>query len=204
MMVAARRSESELTEDLDRIFRAQKVFEDSAIADLFGELPKWFPEPVLPRIRQAIDSLRKADQSKKRIVQLVASHRDDKDMQIPGTVHDVDDFIKSVNYLAHVQWALSSGKAKALLELAGRDAVLGERTRAQRREYSKRSNQGKKKLAAEKREAWLAIGKPLRARSPGKSNTWLAGEICRNPKADASVSTIRQALPSLGLQKKKT
>jgi hypothetical protein len=201
-MIAAGRSESELAEALERIIvQRPKAFADAAIVALYGELPEWFPAPVFERIRRAIDSLGNAHQSIELIVQRVAALLDDKDMEIPGTARDVDDFIKSVNELAHVKWALSRGKEKALHELAGRDAALGEKTRAQRRTYSELGNANKKKQAEEKKAAWLAIGTPLRARHPNKSDAWLAREIARNPEARASASTIRQALPT-SLKKK--
>src|ERR1700730_9398294 len=181
--------------------KAERALADGAIARLYGKLPSWLPEPAMLRIQQALSTLWNAGQSNERIVELVAQAHNDT-LVIPGTALDVHDFIKSANYLAHVKWALSHDKLRAIKELAGRDAELGQRIRTHRRTYSHLGNAAKKQTATKKAQNWLAIGKPLRDRHPTKSNSWLAGEIARN--CGDKVSSIRAAVSRLGLQKKRT
>lgn len=107
----------------DRYFQAIGLADSRAIGMLFGDLPNWLPEPIQPRIRRAISSLRAAGQSDERICELVALARDARLETVPGAVKDVYDFFNSVNELAHVQWALSLEKASALRELAGSRAA---------------------------------------------------------------------------------
>lgn len=95
----------------------------SAIAMLYGRLPDWLPEPVLPQIHGAISSLRKAEQSDEQICEIVSLARDSRLEAVPGTARDAVDFFKSAYDLAHVQWALSLHKADALKELAGSRAA---------------------------------------------------------------------------------
>jgi len=98
-------------------------FESRVIAKLYGKLPAWLPEPILPQIRQAIASLRNAQQSPERIAEIVERARAEQLEDAPGTALDVTDFFKSAHYLAHVQWALSLDKADAIKALAGRVAA---------------------------------------------------------------------------------
>lgn len=80
-------------------------------------------------------------------------------------------------------------------------AQLGSRVRTQRRRYSRLGNDEKRRAAEEKAARWREIGKPLRTKNPGKSNSWLAEQIATKSPGD-KVSTIRAALPKLGLSKK--
>lgn len=186
---------------MDRYLDAVHVAYATTIAKLFeGGLPDWVPEPAVTRVRQAIASLQAADQSDARICEIVALERDCR-LEIPD-VRDPINFYDSVNYLAHVQWALGEGKAKALKELGGQSAAIGDAVRDQRRQYSARGNATKKEKAAKNAQTWLDIGAPLRGSHPGASNTWLARQIA-NRSGDKE-STIRAALAELGLQKKKT
>jgi hypothetical protein len=150
------------------------------------------------RVRQAIASLRAAGQSDERICEIVVLERDCQ-LEIPA-VQDPINFYDSVNYLAHVQWALSQEKTKAIKELAGKSAAIGEIVRAQRREFSALGNPTKKKNAAAKERTWRDIGTPLRLNHPEASNLWLAKQIAA--KSGGKCSTIRAALAKLGLQKK--
>jgi hypothetical protein len=102
-----------------------------AIVKIFGTLPRWMPEPALPLIRQAIANLRADGQPNDRIVELVSLARNCELEVVPGIVRDVTAFFQSVHYLAHVQWALSLEKARAIEELGGREAAKNyKRSRA--------------------------------------------------------------------------
>jgi hypothetical protein len=196
-----RKSTAALLAGIDRIFQADCKFESDVIATLYGPLPDWLPESVPPFLGRAIASLRHAKQSVEAIAKLVAKERRCALETVPGTVLDVTNFFESVNYLAHVQWALSLGKPRAIQELAGSDAVIGNRSRMHQRTLPKLGNAAKKKQALEKRRKWKAIGTALRSKHPEKPNTWLAKQIAR--ESGGKESSIRSAIPSLGLEKKK-
>jgi hypothetical protein len=109
-------------ETVERHLAKQTQARRNAIAKLYGGLPDWLPEPVHFGIEQSLVTLRNARQPFKCIAEFVGQHRKGE-IQVPGGAHDVTDFIKAVNYLAHVQWALSLGKERALEELAGSRAA---------------------------------------------------------------------------------
>jgi len=128
--------EADSAQALGRHFESESIALRSEIAKLYGQLPAWLPEPVLPQIERAITSLRQAEQSDERIAELVAAARTGRLVDaIPGTALDLTDFLKSVYELAHVQWALGLGKARAIEELSGERAA---------RDYQ-RSKQGNEK-----------------------------------------------------------
>jgi hypothetical protein len=128
----------------------------------------------------------------------VASARKDE-YRFPAAARDTLAVLESVSYLAHVQWALGLGKGRALEELGGKFAAIGERTSAQRRQYSELGNESKKRAATENERIWLAIGQPLRQQYPDRSDLWLAKQIAR--LSDGNASTIRAALSRLNLKK---
>jgi len=82
-----------------------------------------------------------------------------------------------------------------------RSAELGARVRTQRRKYSKRGNDSKKREAERKAQRWLEIGQALRAKNPEKSDSWLAAQIAA--KTGDKKSTIRAAIPRLDLGRRK-
>jgi hypothetical protein len=172
----------------------------SAIAMLYGDLPPWFPEPALNLVRQSIASLRNAGQSDERIRDIVARERDCT-LEVPGSARDPDDFYKSANYLAHVQWALELDPRRALTELAGQDAAVGWRLRQQRRRFSATGNETKKARKNQREQQWLTIGRPLRANFPKETDSWLAKQISK--ESGDKASTIRAALARLGLTRRK-
>ena len=184
-----------------RIEAAQARADSEAIAKLYGRLPEWLPEPSWLHIEQALAALRNAEQSVERIAEIVAQARRHR-ITVPGTAADVADFIKSANYLAHVQWALSLGEGRAMRELGGSSAALGHRVNAQRRALPEQGNKAKKKAALAREQKWKAVGGPLRAKHPDKSDYWLAEMIAR--ETGDNKSTIRVAIPRLSLAKKKT
>ena len=198
----AQNTDAELAEALDRYLAAERDVYAPTIAELYpGGLPEWVPEPAVVRVQQAVLSLRAANQSVERIVKVVAQaaeHTPD----IPADVLDHTSFYVSANYLAHVQRALSLGKARAIEELGGRSAALGEKTRDQRRTFSTLGNSTKKTVAADKARKWFAIGKPLREKHPEKPDTWLATQIAR--ACGDKAGTIRSAIKKLGLSKRNT
>jgi hypothetical protein len=81
-------------------------------------------------------------------------------------------------------------------------AAIGARARAQRKDFSERGNASKKATVTQNHSKWLSIGKRLRDKHPHKSNAWLAKEIAR--ESGHKESTIRAALPKLGLQRKES
>ena len=184
----------------ERILETEEAFCAAAIARLYGPLPEWLPTPVLPQIRQALAAQRNAGQSPERISETISVARRGR-YDVPGSVLDSVDFIKSANYLAHVQWALEQGKARALTELSGRAAAIGQRTVEQRRTYSRKGNEAKRERASQREHEWLAIGRPLRSRLPNMTDNQLAQQIAS--KTGSKPSTIRAALKKLGLAKKK-
>jgi hypothetical protein len=192
---------AEQAKALDRYLDAEAAQFAAAINRLFGQLPNWLPEPTLPIIRRCIANLRAAEQSDERIVELVALARNHALEDIPGTALDATSFFQNVHDLAHVQEALTRDKATAIKELGGSDAELGNRLRIQRGTFSSRGNASKRKTADEKAQKWLKIGAPIRNDHPSNSNTWLAKQIAN--KSGDKESTIRAAIPALGLQKKK-
>jgi hypothetical protein len=70
------------------------------------------------RISQALAGLRNAQQTPARIAHIATEAQAGR-IEVPSSALDVADYIKSANYLAHVRWALSLGKARALEELGG-------------------------------------------------------------------------------------
>ena len=111
---------------------------------------EYAPEPVRTHIAQAIESLRNAGQGD-RIVKAVSQCRHNR-LIVPGTVIDTIDFIKSANYLAHVQWALGFEKEKAIELLAGnvaaRSASLSKSGNDQKRRDRQRRNTEIRRLAS--------------------------------------------------------
>lgn len=166
------------------------------IKRLYGDLPDWLSGlPAAERIREALSVLRGARQSSKQMAATVLGARS---IGRRPVISGPPELLAAV-YLARVQWALGLPKARAIEELVGSDAALGNRVRDQRRTFSSRANASKKEAAAEKARRWQQIGAPLRTRYPGRSNSWLAMEIAR--KSGDKVSSIRVALPALGLKK---
>jgi hypothetical protein len=190
--------EAELVTAFNRYLDSVKDADAIAIHAIYGQLPDCLPEPVLSRILQAIATLRSARQSPQRMAKIVTAARNN-DFPVPGTALDSIAFIDAANYLAHVQWALTLGKTRSIEELGGKLAAFGSRTRDQRAEFSRIGNESKKEAAEEQSRRWLAIGKPLRAKHPEGSDSWLAAEIAR--KCGGNKSTIRAAIRLLGLQK---
>jgi hypothetical protein len=184
-----------------QIEEAQARADSDAIAKLYGRLPEWLPEPVHLQMTQALASLRNAGQSVAQIARTIAQARRNR-IKAPGTAVDAVDFIKSANLLAHVQWALSLGEGRAIQELGGSIAALGNRVQRDRRALPKQGNAAKKQAALARESKWTAIGGPLRGNHPYKSDTWLAEMIAR--RTGDNKSTIRAAIPRLGLTKKKT
>ena len=109
---------SRKTQAFDDYLKANESADYESIAAVFGQLPPYIDANTHHRILAAIASFRAADQSPQSIAALVEQSSQSK-LTIPGTVIDVADFIKSANYLAHVRWAISLGKARAIQELEG-------------------------------------------------------------------------------------
>lgn len=182
---------------------AESAADAKAISYLYGKLPEWLrrDEPMYAGIEQDVGTLRNADQSPKRIAAVVAQAGRGKLKTIPASVHDVTAFLQAAHRLARVQQALRLGKARALEELGGKDAALGDRVRTQRRTFFASGNASKKKTAEINRAKWRSMGQSLRLKRPGASDSWLAREIAS--KCGDKESTIRAAIPALGLKKKK-
>jgi len=164
---------------------------EAVIAKLYGPLPSWFPQPALLHVRQAIDSLRDAEQSDEQILEVVKQERAGT-LQVPGTARDSVGFYRSANYLAHVQWALEQSPERALTELAGADAAWAWQARRRQREFSRKGNEAKQEQADEHVQNWLAIGLLLRKQHPNASDRWLADRIA--VRSGDKASTIRAAL----------
>lgn len=107
--------------------RRELVYYQRAIAEVYRKLSAWLPEPVTSRIEQCISALRDTGQSSERIAEIVRQARIPDGLEVPGTAIDRVDFIKSANYLAHVQWALEHDKSQALEHLAGKQAARNYR-----------------------------------------------------------------------------
>jgi hypothetical protein len=86
------------------------------------DLPTWLVDHIRPQIQRAITALHAADQSDERIAELIANARDGQ-MEIPASARDVTAFLQSAYDLAHIQWALTLEKAKAIGILAGKEAA---------------------------------------------------------------------------------
>jgi hypothetical protein len=189
------RSEDELASALDRIFQTWIDADAETIAKLFGALPEWLPEPGLPRIRQAVETLRNSKQSPERIDSIVKQVHDDR-LTVPGTVLDEGDFTKSAHYLAHVQWALSQGKQRASEILAGSRAA-----RDYRRSKAGNEAQHEARFGAESRDARNAricrSGEAVLAQNPSLTLNGVAAKLA--PQEDLGTRQIsrilRQGLP---------
>ena len=101
----------------DDYLASEVAADQTALTLIFGELPRWLPEPVIPQLEQALAVLRNAGQSPERIAELTAQASRDE-LEIPG-VPDVTAFIQAAYQLAHIQWALSLPKSDAIRELGG-------------------------------------------------------------------------------------
>lgn len=113
------RDDAKLAAEFDRILAAEAVLDAQAITQLYGQLPDWLPESTRSRIEQAVATLRNAEQSPERIVEVVAQAGRDE-IEIPGSAQrNMSAFIQAADALAHVQWALSLPKADAIRELGG-------------------------------------------------------------------------------------
>ena len=130
-------SDAELVTESERLLSAEAARDAAAMERVFGKLPDWLPEPVLPRIEQALAALRNAEQSPERIAELVAQASRDEEFEVPGSAREATAFIQAVHYLASVQWALSLPKADAISELGGTLAAQTyQRSRAGQRAQS--------------------------------------------------------------------
>lgn len=95
------------------------------------------------------------------------------------------------------EYVLSSAQRDVL----ERRAKLGARIRKRSREAAKRLNNSKSKDKADREHRWRESGEPIRAKHPGRSNSWLAEQIAK--KTGDKMQTIRKAIPRLGLGPKK-
>lgn len=185
----------EQIERIEKHFGRLVAFEDAAIASIFGTLPEWLPEPIEPRVRRLITILGIAGQSPKRMGELVA----DDDFEVPGSARDPIAFIDAVNEIAHVKRVLSLGKSRALKELAGRSAAVGQTSIENLNRLTAQGNAEKIRLAEENQVKWRKIGEPIRLKHPTKSDTWIAEQIAK--KSGGKISTIRASMKKLGLSK---
>lgn len=176
---------------------------NGAIVRLYGALPSWLPEPWVADIQLTLASLHLDGLSTDRIVELVAQARKPSPLIPPGGKFPDREapYMQSIRRLARLQRALELGPERGLLELAGSDAVIGRRIREQRRAFTAKGNAGKRVEADRRKQKWLAIGRPLRERNPGASDSWLAREIAK--RSNHSVRTIRGSLRELGLARRK-
>jgi hypothetical protein len=138
-------SEDEQLEQFDKISAVEAEANAEAILKLFGLLPEWFPKPKHLQIIQALEVMRRADQSIDQIKENIARICAGGEPEYPGTVGDdasgpervkrvvhPADFAKSIYELANFKWALSLPTERAIEELAGRRAAEGyARKRAQ-------------------------------------------------------------------------
>jgi hypothetical protein len=161
-----------------------------AITRLYGPLPEWFPDPAYLHIKQALAALRNALEqfSSARFVKIVRQARCGK-LVVPGSALDVGDFIKSANYLAHVQWALSLGKVRALEELGG--SLAAKTYRDLRRGKDEQDAAGK--LARKRRDAELRKrASQLREQNPRLTTNAIAEHLA--PDAKLSTKQVRRIL----------
>lgn len=130
------RRDAKLAAAFERVLQAETALDAEAVVLLYGPLPDWLPEPVRPKLEQAVATLRNAEQTPPRIVELAAAAGRDE-LEIPGAARDVRELIQAAYYLAHVQWALSLPKADAIRELGGSLAAQNyQRSRAGQRARS--------------------------------------------------------------------
>jgi hypothetical protein len=84
--------------------------------------------------------------------------------------------------------------------LSGRAGLARHRYMERQRTAANKGSQTRSETREHHERRWVEIGTPLRQKNPELSNMALAKHIAR--RAEEPVSTIRQALPRLGLSKK--
>ncbi len=90
----------------------------STLRSLYGEMPNWIPAPSIERAKRTVQKLINDGFSSEGISQRVAEAEKDE-LTFPGIVTDAGAFAQSVYELAHLRYAISLGKSKALRVLAG-------------------------------------------------------------------------------------
>jgi hypothetical protein len=122
-----------MTEDgqivrIEALMDAETAALETAMNQVFGELPDWIPLPSRERAARTIRTLIADGFGGNAIAQSVteAAHNPDE-MLIPGTVRDSLAFIQAIHELAHLRYAVSRGKLAGLRVLAGEQAEHGQR-----------------------------------------------------------------------------
>lgn len=86
---------------------------------------------------------------------------------------------------------------------SGEDGLNRHRYLGRQRATARRGAEARSEKRQDREHAWQKIGMPLRTKHPEWSNNRLAQSIARSTQGPrASISTIRQAIPKLGLAKK--
>ena len=93
--------------------------------------------------------------------------------------------------------------------LSGADAItylvsgsISVRRRQQQRASARKGSQQRTDARKRREARWIEIARPLRGKHPDWSNAELARHVADSQDVHTSESTIRQAIPRLGLSKK--
>jgi predicted DsbA family dithiol-disulfide isomerase len=175
----------------ERVLDMDAIADAKAIAQLFGVLPDWLPEPIRPLLEQALVTLRNAGQSPERIAELVAQGGRDE-LEIPATARDVTAFTQAAYYLARVQWALGLEKADALKELGGNNAAKDYRRAKAGNEAQFAARFGDTESRQARDERIRALAAQLHTQNLNLSNHAIAVRIA--PRVGLSAKQVKRII----------
>lgn len=119
--------EQSIEERLIALFDRQEEDAERALQLLYGELPAWFPLPRLEHARRIVHQLGQDGFTAEQITKFTTDSMAGEWM-VPGIVRDSGAFIRAVNELAHIKYALSLPDNECLEMLAGELAVSGAKS----------------------------------------------------------------------------
>ena len=109
---------------------------ERALQLLYGELPDWFLKPSVEHATRIVKQLGNQGFTAEQIAKFTTDSMADKWI-VPGTVEDSGAFIRAVNELAHIKYALSLPGMEGLEMLGGVLAVSGAKSAYSHKERAK-------------------------------------------------------------------
>jgi hypothetical protein len=116
--------EQSIQERLAALLDRQDDEAERALQLLYGELPALFPLPRLEHARRIVYQLGNDGFTAEQIAKFATDSMADNWM-VPGTVENSGAFIRAVNELAHIKYALTLPGMEGLKMLAGELAAFG-------------------------------------------------------------------------------
>jgi hypothetical protein len=120
-------ADPEIVERVRLILEAEETRQQAFMRALLGELPGWVHSETRRQLGIFYGDLSEQGFTDEQILAFVAHH---EKSFVPGRAPDSIAFLRAVNYLAHVRYAVSLGPEKGLEVLYGPDASRGYRSHA--------------------------------------------------------------------------